>query len=1155
MKPSIVSIIQNIISSQNIEIGEIVSNLYGATPVNEAAQDTSPNAGSWIIAQTSVYSEQLSPSAIVRMQGVSQVPVIQSDNGILTYTSRVGTTLASTVVNLPEPIGVKVEVICNNKQINVFVGETIYKRSFSSLSTTINLPAGKSILNIVVAGNSEEEFVISTPPEISLGIEGFVPATPRWLDSGSLVSNYIDPITGVTGVSLNWYSQPDAGAWNAYRIDKLFYGIVSGSSSSSGLYNFTVVSSGIAAPPGSHYPNGYGGIVSGTPPVPGATILINSGIIGTVLASSLTLGNIFNVVVIPDFTAQNLIFSGCFFAYNYINLGRIAKLSASDTVSFIDSDVRKNTKYFYTLDAESVFNPSIKSRKAITKSIVAGDVLPPGNITITGLDVLDDYVSVRYTPPSDEDYLGTRVVKYYMGSGVGQIANTLIHTDFGLPSLSDSMVFQGLGSGTYYFLTFDQLYNTQYIFSGVPFFWNGSGTSNFLTNQRPTISIGQLSSSQIVSNGHDPTLIAGFLLTASDIEFPGSVQVQYILNSGTSAGWITAAANPFTAYVGKSNRDTLIRARAFDGSLYSDELMTSVDFDDIPEISSVFDRYVVASGAVFISGAVDDDTKSLRWYITTGAETGDPTITNPTLINNLASNKTFNFSFNLSDGQRKVLIIVPYADLAAGGTVGILSTKEFIRPPRTIATVKERALGGAITRVSAGITLSPIPDTAITYEKLYPIVYGTVTSGTATTLTDNTAAWAINQFATNYDAVIVEGVGINQSRQITSNVLKTLVVSPAWVVIPTSSSRYEIRERFRQHNEIGKATAAGPNHIADSTKTWITNLFESKNLVIYSGTGAGQMVTIVSGTSTIQSVTPAFSPTPDSTSGYKIFGERTVTKDSTRQMFLQYYSYLPSNNLTEEAQTLVIDDDNIPVINSGSFIQINNSQSQVTIMELDEDVKFWALYSKKGSWPTLESGVATSGLDTTYRIHYGDTTITTLTFNTAAGWWYNVIVPYDSYGNSGDILLLSGQVFSSPPAPLDPTLSNLSVTTAAGSSDYNKLRWNHNSAAEKPGGSDGDVTVRIWAYRNDQGPATETEITEPATRYAWYDSETGSNISNSDDGGSDTTPSYGSFVHLAPKGTKSDPWLIWYYTVKLYKAGVLKGTYETEKGSYYLDVL
>lgn len=1133
MRPTIVSVIQNIINSQNTNVGEVVSNLYGNSVVVEGEATGIPTAGTWALLYLPIYTEQLTPNDILRMYSDADIPTAQSYNGVLQCIAEAGTTLVSTVIDLPQAIGIKIEAQCNGNQINLYVNDTIYKRSFSNLSTTINLPAGKSSLNIVVTGNLSETLILTLPSDVSVGINTYIPSAPIWLPSGYINSNYIDPITGYTGISLGWHNQADAGSWNVYRVEEQQWGVISGTSSSGGVYNFTVYFSGVA-------------------PSPGSVVVVASGIVGNILTAGG--GDVtFNATIIPTSSADPSIFSGILSTYNMVCIGVVTKLSTTDSVSFVDTNVRKGVRYYYTIDAASIYNPAIRSPKAPIITVVAGDVYPPGSITISRVGILDDYFSVQYNPPSDEDYLGTRVIKYYMGSGIGQIANTLIHTDFGLPNISDSMVFRGVGSGTYYFITFDQLYNTQPVLSGVPFYWNGSGTTNFLTNQRPTISIGQLSSSQLVSNGHDPTLIAGFLLTAADIETPGSVQVQYILNSGTASGWVTAISNPFTAYVGKSNRDTLVRARAFDGSLYSDELMTSVDFDDIPEISSVYDRYVVASGMAFINGAVDDDTKSLRWYITTGAETGDPTASNPTLIDNLTSNKTFNFSFNLSDGQRKVLVIVPYADLAAGGTVGILSTKEFTRPPRTIATVKERALGGAITRVSAGITLSPIPDTAITYEKLYPIVYGTVTSGTATTLTDNTAAWAINQFATHYDAVIIEGVGINQSRQITSNVLKTLTVSPAWVVTPTGSSRYEIRERFRQHNEIGKATGAGPNHIADTTKSWITNLFESKNLVIYSGTGAGQMVTIVSGTSTIQSVTPAFSPTPDSTSGYKIFGERTVTKDSTRQMFLQYYSYLPSNNLTEEAQTLVIDDDNIPVINSGSFIQINNSQSQVTIMELDEDVKFWALYSKKGSWPTLDSGVANSGLDATYRVHYGDTTITTLTFNTAAGWWYNVVVPYDSYGNAGDVLLLSGQVYSSPPVALDPTLSNLSVTTVPSDNAFNKIRWNHNSAADKPGGSDGDVTVRIWGYRSDQGPATEMELTDPATRYAWYDSETGSDIDNGDDGGSDSIVSYGSFVHEAPKGGKFDPWLIWYYTIKLYKAGVLKGTYETEKGSYYLD--
>lgn len=72
---------------------------------------------------------------------------------------------------------------------------------------------------------------------------------------------------------------------------------------------------------------------------------------------------------------------------------------------------------------------------------------------------------------------------------------------------------------------------------------------------------------------------------------------------------------------------------------------------------------------------------------------------------------------------------------------------------------------------------------------------GTVTSATATTLTDTANTLNVNPFGTgqipeNYGVAIVSGKGAGQNRRVTAYSGKTLTVDAAWDVVPDSTSRY-----------------------------------------------------------------------------------------------------------------------------------------------------------------------------------------------------------------------------------------------------------------------------------------------------------------------------------------------------------------------------
>lgn len=740
-----------------------------------------------------------------------------------------------------------------------------------------------------------------------------------------------------------------------------------------------------------------------------------------------------------------------------------------------------------------------------------------------------------------------------MGSGTGQIDNTTVVTDYGFPSTKDSVLFSAIGSGTYYFVTTDQVGNTQYVLSGVPYYYTGVVTSPGV-NFAPTVRVSQLSSAEMVV---DPRQFAQFKLEGVDPESSPSTVIQYIIQSGTVAPWQTAPTNPYTVTIPISNRDAWVRVRAFDGTLFSDELMFVADYDSTPELVSIYSRYMIASGTTFVNGSVDDDTKSIKWFISEGAEPGDPTPTSPTLIDNLSSLKTFSFSFPQPDGSRKVLRINPYPDLGGNGTVGQSYDEEFTRLPRTRASVSDRTPSGSVSKTNVFITLSSSPETAVIFDRVSPIDYGTVTSGTAYTLTDNTQTWTLDLYNNGYEVKIVAGVGEGQVRSIQQTQQKTLVIVSGtnlpWSIVPDSSSKYYIREKFRHYSDNGKATSVTNNTLTDNTKSWYANEFATKDIFIYSGTGVGQLRTITSNGATQITITPNWSINPTSTSGYKIFGPIKIARDAVEDTTVDFYSTVIANGLTEEIQSITIDSDDVPEISSATITEPANNKLNVTISGIDEDTKYWSAWVRRNNWPTILSGVATASLDDDYmRANQESIDSTQIQFDASTGFWYGIVVPYDSYNNPGPRVIFSGSITGTitvPPAIL--TSINAEPNDQTSSYQLNRIWWNHNTSAEKPGAGNGVVTVKLFGYRSDQGAGSEIEYTNPATRYSWQDSEDNSTYANTDDT-LNSKVSRGSVLHRVKRGTSGvDPFLTWYYRVSLISGSTTLADYNTTHSDFY----
>ncbi len=1125
------NLIKDIIKQQSSQV-DAIGNLQGSPLVFEDAKNVISAQGTWKLYELNSLRPYSPGELISKIFSIQSrvAPIVTSTDGILNVVAKDGTTLVSTTVNISQALGFTIQIFCPNKQIALYIGESLVRGGTNSLITTINLPIGKTPINVITYGSSTSNLTVQIPNDIVVSVGNFVPPVPRLIDSGALNSAYVDPKTGSTGISISWYNQENVGGWGVYSVQSGSFGIAGNILATGGKYIITTNYSGIA-------------------PFDSSVVTINGITLGTIESSNYDDSTMSLSVTVNAFQQGNIDFttihSGALSVLTFQHLQNIIRASQGNVVTFVDLNVRTGLRYIYCLDSFAPGDVNVRSEKSPFITITAGDIFAPGSITLLSV-IADDNkrLAVSYITPVDEDYYATKAIYYYQGSGAGPVVNTNYITDTGFPNTQDSMIIAGITSGTFYFVTSDILGNTQYILSGVPYYWTGSGTAaagGVVTNTAPTISIAQLSAEEMTSNSRT---FAQFRLSATDAETPGAVTIQYKINSGTSDPWITAPTNPFIITFGVLNRDGWVLARAFDGILFSNELMGSADFDTTPEISSAYSRYIVSSGNMFVTGTVDDDTKSIKWYIDNGAETGDPIISSPTIIDNLIVNKTFNFNFTISDGQRKIFKIDPYPLLGGLGNIGNSYREEVIRLPKTSSSIKDRSLGGTVTKTDAQVTLSSSPalPLGVTFDRVKPIVNGSVMSGTANSIMDTTKNFTTNQYATYWDVEIVSGKGLGQRRNIVSGSAMILSVSPSFATIPDTTSKYYVAETYRHYSDSGKVTSATNNSITDSTKAWISNEFIGKELNIYSGTGTGQLALIASGTATTVYLTTFLTPTPDSTSGYIINGPLNIARNITEDVTVDYYSFVPTNGLTEEARSLSIDDDTIPSIKSGSLIEITPNVVTVSIYSPDDDTKYWSLWVRRNNWPTINSGSSTASLDNDYlRFSAADITVTSITFAANNGFWYGIILPYDSYANPGNRVIFSGNVTGS--ASITPNILSLQIDSSSwveGNTGItgHKVWWTHNSVAEKPAGN-GTATVRIWRKRpNDADYIEKTSD----TRYSWQDSEDNDYKLNDDDT-LNTLLGRGSFMVTFINTIFSFVHGLWSYRVDLYNNGVYVNSY------------
>src|SRR5207245_4573190 len=120
----------------------------------------------------------ISPDEIINqistLQSVS-APILTAHEGILSFQTQPGTILATTIISVPHALGVRVEVDSPGAQIAIYAHETLVSRGTNSLITSVNISAGKTVLNVVTQNTNASTVILNLPPDINSDLTAFIP--------------------------------------------------------------------------------------------------------------------------------------------------------------------------------------------------------------------------------------------------------------------------------------------------------------------------------------------------------------------------------------------------------------------------------------------------------------------------------------------------------------------------------------------------------------------------------------------------------------------------------------------------------------------------------------------------------------------------------------------------------------------------------------------------------------------------------------------------------------------------------------------------------------------------------------------------------------------------------------------------------------------
>lgn len=279
-------------------------------------------------------------------------------------------------------------------------------------------------------------------------------------------------------------------------------------------------------------------------------------------------------------------------------------------------------------------------------------------------------------------------------------------------------------------------------------------------------------------------------------------------------------------------------------------------------ITTTINNMLKTGDAITISGA-NDGAWNTGYAIkgVWGSTTFDVEITAAATLIPLSTTTTTllvdaNESWDVDEHKGKFILVM------AGGNIQPLTQVRRIAS-NTANTITVPAVGAftPTTGTTRYIILDPASygrSTKFQAKDMYP--FGYATSGTTTTIVDNTKNWIRGNWI-GHVVRITAGTGLGAELIITANNATTLVFATA-AFTPDTTTRYEIMDSY------GTATSGSATTIMDTTKNWVPGQWIGKRLRFTGGVSQGVEVAITSNSANILTFTTI--ATQDTNSNYVI---------------------------------------------------------------------------------------------------------------------------------------------------------------------------------------------------------------------------------------------------------------------------------------------
>ena len=164
---------------------------------------------------------------------------------------------------------------------------------------------------------------------------------------------------------------------------------------------------------------------------------------------------------------------------------------------------------------------------------------------------------------------------------------------------------------------------------------------------------------------------------------------------------------------------------------------------------------------------------------------------------------------------------------------------------------------------------------------------------------------------------------------------------------------------------------------------------------------------------------------------------------------------------------------------------------------------------------------------------------------------------YDANNNPGPRTLCSGLVDGTGTGGTGGTVNSQPDFTAVGVDVINdgtgiyrnKIWWQTNQAAERPGSANGAIQVTITAFNSIETPAGAIDITSPVPRFVWQDFE--DNYANTPDT-ANSIPLYGSMLDTNARIQTVNPkYSVWIYSLTISSGSIIIGGDHIRIGGNY----